>query len=103
MGSDQQQQTLHGDGASPAQFVMILRLVLYLTNRLDRSLQIGSEKAVYQIVDGQATGIALFPPQGLTPEIEGGEEGGGFPSVVDLAQDMVRNLPDEHINLRQII
>jgi hypothetical protein len=99
LGRDQQQQALHGDGASSAQFVMILQLIMHLTNRLGRNLRMESGNAAV----GQATGIALFPPHELTPELEGGKEGGDSPGIVDLAQDMLRKLPDEHIKLRQII
>lgn len=88
VGSDQQQQALH-DGASSTQFIMILQLIIHLTKRLGRSLRIESGNTVNQSADGQATGIALFPPHELTPELQDGEEDSDSPSVVDLAQDML--------------
>ncbi len=102
-GSEQQQQALHGDGASSAQFVMVLQLVMHLINRVGRSLRMGSRNAAGSGADGQVTGIALLHPHELTFGLEGGEESGGSQCVVDLAQDMLRTLPDEHVNLRQVI
>lgn len=94
-GSEQQQQALHGDEASSAQFVMVLQLVMHMINRVGRSLRMGSRNAA-----GSVTGTHSHE---LTLGLEGGEESGGSQCVVDLAQDMLRTLPDEHIKLRQVI
>lgn len=102
-GSEQQQQALHSDEASPAQFVMVLQLIMHLTNRLGRGLQLESRNVAGSGANGQVTGISLFHPHELTPELEAGEKSGGSACVVDLAQDMLRKLPDEHIKLRQVI
>ncbi|KAI9759119.1 MAG: hypothetical protein M4579_002566 [Chaenotheca gracillima] len=102
-GSEQQQHALHGDGASSAQFVMVLQLIMHLINRLDRSLRTESQNAAGSGPDAQATGLALFHHHELTPGLEGGEESGGSPCVVDLAQDVLKKLPDEHVKLRQVI
>jgi uncharacterized membrane protein YgcG len=106
-GSAQRQQALHSsDGASSAQFVMVLQLVMHLINRVGRSLRMGSR-------GGAAAGSSSSSSSHhelLTFGLEGGEEsggGGGSSSnsqcVVDLAQLMLRTLPDEHVKLRQVI
>ncbi|KAF2122759.1 hypothetical protein BDV96DRAFT_681399 [Lophiotrema nucula] len=102
-GSEQQQQALHGDGASSAQFVMVLQLVIHLINRVCRTLRIGSRSAAGSGADDQATGIALLHPYELTFGLEGRDESGGSQCVINLAQDMLRTLPDEHVKLRQVI
>lgn len=101
-GSEQQQQALHGDGASSAQFVMVLQLVMHLINRVGRSLRMGNRKATGSGADGQVTGIPLHPWV-LTFRVEGEEESGGSQCVVDLAQNKLLTLPDEHVKLRQVI
>jgi len=103
VGSDQQQQALHGDGASSAQFVMVLQLIVHLINRLGRSLRMDSRNTAASGADDQVTGIALFHPHEPIPGLEGGEEAGDSPGIVDLAQDMLRRLPEEHVKLRQVI
>jgi hypothetical protein len=102
-GSEQQQQALHGDGASSAQFVMVLQLVMHLINRVGRSLRMRIRNAAGSGADGQVASIAFLRPHELTLGIEGGEESGGSQCVVDLAQHVLRTLPDEHIKLRQVI
>jgi hypothetical protein len=105
LGSDQQQQALHGDGASSAQFVMVLQLIVHLINRLGRSLRMDSRNANASGsgADDQATGIALFHPHEPTPGLEGGDEPADSPGIIRLAQDMLRQLPEEHVKLRQVI
>ena len=101
-GSEQQHQALHGDGASSAQFVMVLQLVMHLINRVGRSLRMGGRKAAGSEADAQVTGMALYPWE-LTFRLEGGDESDGSQCVVDLAQDKLRSLPDEYVKLRQVI
>jgi len=93
--SEQQQQALHGNGASSAQFVMVLQLVMHMINRVGRSLRIGSRDA--------GRSIAVIHPHDLTSGLEGREEGGGSQSVVDLAREMLRALPNEHDKIKHAI
>ncbi|KAJ5474727.1 hypothetical protein N7475_004293 [Penicillium sp. IBT 31633x] len=102
-GSEQQQQALHGDGASSAQFVMVLQLVMHLINRVGRSLQIGSWNDACSGTGDQVTSITLVEPHQLIRGLENGQDSGGSLCVVDLAQDMIRKLPEEHMKLKQVI
>jgi hypothetical protein len=84
-----QQQSLHGAGSSSAQFIMVLQLIMHLVNRIGRSLRIGSRRSTDQSM--------------LTSHAEGGEEIGSLQGIIDSAQVMLRTLPDEHVELSEVI
>ncbi|CAK3779714.1 Hypothetical predicted protein [Lecanosticta acicola] len=108
------QPAIHGDEASYAQFVMVLQLIMHLVNRLDRSLQIASEKShasSHPATAERLPSITHLPVQEPTPDAEG-EQGSsegvgvGPPAAarfVDFAQDLMRKLPSEHERLRRVI
>lgn len=85
------------DEASYAQFVMILRLILHLLNRLSRSLNL-------EMV-GRAEGNAVSQLQQMTPEVEGEQVccDSHKSSYIDAAQSMLRKVPDEHLKMKEII
>lgn len=60
----QQQKSLHGDGSSSAQFIMVLQLIMYVVNRIGRSLRSGNRSN---------TGQSM-----LTSQAKGGEESGSL-------------------------
>lgn len=101
-GSAQQQQALHGDGASSAQFVMVLQLVIHMNNRLSRSLRIESHNATSTV----AGKMAFLHPHELTIELQaGGEDSGAGVSqgVVKIAQEILMKLPEELGQFRKVI
>ncbi|OKL62096.1 hypothetical protein UA08_02974 [Talaromyces atroroseus] len=107
-----QKQALHSNEASSAQFVMVLQLVMHLISRVDRSLRTANWKASSASSEADANGgnftsMALLSPN-LTSSLgfEVGDEGGGgggSQCVVDLAQNMLRMLPDEHAKIKHVI
>ncbi|KAI1296125.1 hypothetical protein F5Y03DRAFT_398955 [Xylaria venustula] len=88
-GPEPPQQFLHSAGSSHAQFTMVLQLILHLLNRIGRSLRIGDPKTTDQ--------------QELVFGSERSEESGGLEGIVDSAQAVLRNLPDEHVKLGKLI
>ncbi|KAF2647848.1 hypothetical protein K491DRAFT_277231 [Lophiostoma macrostomum CBS 122681] len=100
LGYEQQQQALHGDGASSAQFVMVLQLVVHLLNRVNRSLRIGNRS---EEADGYDNGRAFFLSQRISSGLDDNKDGDTSPSVVDFAGGLLRSLPDEHVRVRQVI
>ncbi len=80
-----QQKALHDAGSSPAQFIMVLQLIMHLLNRLGRSLRIGSSKGSDQDM--------------LAVVLDGAGENGCLEGILDSAQGMLRGLPDEHVRL----
>lgn len=86
--TESQQQTLHGDGSSSAQFIMVLQLVMHLLNRIGRSLRMRSRR------DSDSM---------LTFEHQEGEEHSSLTGIVESAHLMLRTLPDEHVKLSEVI
>ncbi|KAL7940966.1 hypothetical protein V8C42DRAFT_336072 [Trichoderma barbatum] len=98
--NEAQQQDLHSDGIYSAQFVMILQLIMHLTNRLSQSL--GIENTARAGADGEVSGTKLCQSQQLTPGIEGERESSP-PSVLQLAQGILKQLPRQHVNMKEVI
>lgn len=69
-------QTSHGAGSSPAQFTMVLQLIMHLFNRIGRSLRIWNRENTDQRE-------LRFGP-------DGGGESESLESIVDSAQVMLR-------------
>lgn len=88
-GTEPQYQALHGAGATSAQFIMILQLIIHLVNRIGRSLRMAHRKH-------SDSSVSTFG-------LEDGGENGGSQSIVDSAQGLLKILPDEHLKLSQLI
>jgi hypothetical protein len=94
--SEQEQQALHGNGASSAQFVMVLQLVMHMINRIGRSLRIGSRDTIHA--------VTVVHPQDLTFGLDSTrDEAISSQSIMDVAQETIRRLPDEHEKIKQTI
>lgn len=84
-----QPQTLHDIGSSPAQFIMVLQLIMHLLNRLGRSLRMGSLKG-----SEQDMAVVALDDSGESDTAE---------SLLDSAQVMLKGLPNEHVRLIGVI
>jgi hypothetical protein len=88
--------------SSIAQFVMVLQLLMHLINRIDRSLfqnhpsmRHGSRPSTGNISPVTSSDLILSQTAA-----EGSSPHGG---LLDLVQNIVRTIPDEHEKLRQVI
>lgn len=93
--SEQQRQALHGNGASSAQFIMVLQLIMHMINRVDRSLRTGSQDTGRSVAAIHSKD-SMFGHESLL-------EDGGSQCVIDIATRSLRELPDEHNKIRKTI
>jgi hypothetical protein len=93
---EQQQQALHGNSASSAQFVMVLQLVMHMVNRIGRSLRIGNRDTT--------RAVTITHPQNSAFGLDSArDENTDSQSIVDMAQEIIRGLGDEHGKIKRTI
>ncbi|KAL2063568.1 hypothetical protein VTL71DRAFT_5373 [Oculimacula yallundae] len=102
----QEEQGLHAaigsssSSSAPAQFSMVLQLILHLLNRISRSLRMGESRRRSTSISTSTDPYDMM----FGMESVGVEDRNSSPqSIIDSTQLMLRTLPDEHGRLREVV